>query len=196
MAPGRYTAELMVVSAAGVRRLGAPQAFEVRPVPTTPPGTDFVTVAAFQQQTAEVQRRVGAAQAELGRVTEQLRHLRAALVRTPRADPALVARMDSLDRAVTALSLRLNWDAVRGRLDESAAPSIAGRVGQVIAGHWDTRMMPTATQRRDLEIASAALDALVRELAALIEGDLARLEADLERAGAPWTPGRRLPPPR
>jgi len=30
----------------------------------------------------------------------------------------------------------------------------------VIAGHWQTRQMPTATQRRDLEIATAGLQAL------------------------------------
>lgn len=195
LAPGRYTAELMALSANGLRRLGAPQSFEVKPLPNTPPGTDFVAVAAFQNETAEVMRKVGAVRVELDRVGERLRHLRAALVRTPRADPGLFGRVDSLGRSIARLSMRLHGDPARQRLDEATAPSIAGRVSQVISGHWDTRMMPTATQRRSLEVAAVALSALARELAALIEGDLARLEADLERAGAPWTPGRRIPGP-
>ncbi len=41
----------------------------------------------------------------------------------------------------------------------------------------------TATQRRNLEIATAGLDALERDLKALIEGDLAKLEEAF--AGAP-----------
>jgi hypothetical protein len=53
--------------------------------------------------------------------------------------------------------------------------------------------MPTATQRRNLEIARDDFSVLRGELTAFIETDLTRLESDLEAAGAPWTPGRRIP---
>jgi hypothetical protein len=43
--------------------------------------------------------------------------------------------------------------------------------------------MPTATQRRNLEIATAGLDALERDLKALIAGDLAKLEEAFAAAG-------------
>ncbi len=190
MAPGRYSAELVVVSKAGVRRLGSPQSFEVKPVPSTPSGTDFAAVAAFQQQTAELQRQIAAAEARIRDGREQIRHMRAALMQAPRANPDLFARMDSLTRELAGLSLRLSGDPARQALNESETPSIGGRVGQVIGGHWETRQMPTATQRRDIEIAGGALETLIRDLKALIEGDMARLKADLEAAGAPWTPGR------
>jgi hypothetical protein len=189
-APGRYSAELLVVSASGVRRLGTPRSFEVKPVPTAPSGTDFVAVAAFQQQTAELRRQVAGAEAEISGAREQLRHMRAALLQAPRANPALFARMDSVTRALAGLELRLSGDPARQALNESDAPSISGRVGQVMNGHWETRQTPTATQRRDLEIAAAGFETLARDLKGLIGGELARLEADLEAAGAPWTPGR------
>jgi len=191
VAPGRYSAELVVVSAGGVRRLGTPQSFDVKPVPNAPPGTDFVAVAAFQQQTAELRRRVAGAGEELGQVRNRLRHMRAALVQTPKADPALYGRIDSLTRSLAALEVRLYGNPDRQRLSESDAPSISERVGLVMGGHWQTRQTPTATQRKDIEIASAAFQALAGELAGLIAGELTRLEADLEAAGAPWTPGRR-----
>lgn len=190
MAPGRYSAELLVVSAAGVRRLGTPQSFEVKPVPTAPSGTDFAAVAAFQQRTAELQRHVAAAEAKIRDAREQLRHMRAALLQAPRANPDLFMRMDSMTKGLAGLSLRLSGDPARLALNESDQPSISGRVGQVIGGHWETRQMPTTTHRRDIEIAGDALETLTRDLKALIEGDLARLKTDLEAAGAPWTPGR------
>ncbi len=56
--------------------------------------------------------------------------------------------------------------------------------------------MPTATMRRDLEIAARGFEAIRRELTTLMERDLGRLDADLEAAGAPYTPGRRIPPDR
>lgn len=189
-APGRYSAQLMVVSQSGVRRLGASQSFEVKPVPSAPAGTDFAAVAAFQQQTAELRLKVAAAEAKVRDAREQLRHMRAALLQSPRANTDLFARMDSVTKGLAGLSMRLSGDTAREALNESDAPSISGRVGEVMGGHWETRQMPTATQRRDVEIAAAALETLTRDLKALIEGDLARLKADFETSGAPWTPGR------
>jgi hypothetical protein len=186
VAPGTYSAQLVVVSSGGVRSLGPAQTFEVKPVPNLIPGTDVAAVAAFQEQTAELRRRVGGAGAEIGRVKEQLRQMRAALVETPKADPALYGRVDSLAWAVADLERRLFGDPARGRLHEPGSPSIAGRVGEVAGGHWETTQMPTATQRKDIEIASAELETVSRELQALITGELARLEAALEAAGAPY----------
>jgi hypothetical protein len=98
--------------------------------------------------------------------------------------------MDSVTKALAGLALRLSGDPARKALNESDAPSISDRVGQVMNGHWETRQMPTATQRRDIEIAADGMETLTKDLKALIEGDLARLKTDLEAAGAPWTPGR------
>jgi hypothetical protein len=42
-----------------------------------------------------------------------------------------------------------------------------------------------------VEVASAALGALTKELDALVAGELKALGAALEAAGAPWTPRRR-----
>jgi hypothetical protein len=193
VAPGRYSAELVLVSASGARSLGAAQSFEVKPVPNLPPGTDPVAVAAFQGETAEAGRRLSSAAAELGRVRNQLRQMRATLGETPTADVALYARLDAVAQAVAELELRLQGDPARQRLSEPETLSIGERVWAIKAGHWQTRQMPTATQRRSLEIATAGLDALERDLKALLAGDLAKLEEAFAAAGAPWTPGRRVP---
>jgi len=193
MAPGRYTASLLVVSASGVRQVGTPRSFEVKPVPNLPAGTDVVAVAAFQQQTAELRRQVVAAEAEVRTAREGLRHMRATLVRAPQADPALYARIDSVDAAFAGLSSRLFGDPARLQLNESATPSIGGQVAYAMS-NWETRQTPTATQRRALETAATEFATLSRELKALLEGDLARLEAALAAAGAPWTPGRGVKP--
>lgn len=192
VAPGRYTASLVVTSSSGVRSIGAPQSFEVKAVPNISATTDFVAVAAEQARSAELSRRVSAVGAEIGRVRGALRHMRATLVQTPRADPALFGRIDSLNAALGALNQRLYGDPARQQLDQSDVPSISGRVGGA-EGQWDTRQRLTATQRRDLEIATTELAALSRDLRALVDGAFARLEAALEAAGAPATQGRRPP---
>ena len=181
-----------MVSASGTRSLGAAQSFEVKPVPDLPPGTDPAAVAAFQGETAEATRRLSSAAAELRRVKDQLRQMWATLGETPRADLTLYVRLDSVGQAVADLERRLAGDPAWQKLSEPDTLSISGRVDAIRDGHWQTRQMPTATQRRDLEIATAGLDALERDLKALIAGDLAKLEEAFAAAGAPWTPGRRV----
>jgi len=123
----------------------------------------------------------------------QLRQMRATLGETPKADLTLYARLDAVGQAVAELERRLQGDPARQKLDEPDTLSIGDRIGAIRDGHWQTRQMPTVTQRLDLEIATAGLDALERDLKALLAGDLAKLGEAFAAAGAPWTPGRRVP---
>lgn len=187
--PGAYSAQMVLVSAHGVEEVGRSQGFAVKPVPNAPRGTDFVAVAEFQYQTSELSRRVSAAGAEIGELRDRLRYMRAALLRAPRADAALFGRMDELERSLDELSLRIQRDPIRGSLNESSTPTISGRVGNVISGHWRTRQSPTQTQRENVEIAQRDFAALERDLADVVDPWLMELEEALVDAGAPWTPG-------
>ena len=193
VAPGSYSAELMLVSGEGVQTLGSAQQFAVKAVPTAPAGTDFVAVAAFQHEASELMRRINGAGEELGEANQRLRYMRAALLETPRADPSLHSRLDDLSERLAALQTRLWGDRTRGRLNETSVPSISGRAGNAIWGHWGTRQMPTATMRQSLEIAGGDFAVFRRDLSALIDAEIPALEEALEAAGAPWTPGRRIP---
>lgn len=72
-------------------------------------------------------------------------------------------------------------------------PGIASRVNQIVRGLWGTTSAPTTTHRRNYEVAAAAFEGVVKGLRQLVETDLTALEAELEAAGAPWTPGRGVP---
>lgn len=190
--PGTYSVEMVLVDEGGTRTLGERQGFEVKPVPTLAPSTDVVAVASFQHETSELQRHIAGASSELSRIQERIRYMRAALARTPRADPGLHRRIDDLGAAVAELATRLQGDRVRGSLNESSVPSISNRVGSVIGGHWSTRQNPTQTQRQNLEIAQTDFSTLARQLDDLRDGLLYEIERALAEAGAPWQPGQRV----
>ena len=192
-APGMYQVELFLVTEDGFKSLGEAQEFEVKPVPTAPPGTDFAAVADFQFEVSELAREISGASAEVGRVRDRLRHMRAALVETPKADPSLFSRVDEMGKRLEEMNLDLSGDRIRGQWNMPSAPSFRGRLSYVQYGHWDTRQEPTATQRTQVEIAQREFAVFLGELKDLVDGDLVRLEAELAAAGAPWTPGRRLP---
>ena len=119
--------------------------------------------------------------------------MRAALLEAPAAPLALFGDLDALDSRLQGYAIRLFGDPARQRLNESTVPSISNRVGRVIGGHWDTRQTPTATHRRNLEIGETDFGAWLAEFEGFMSGGFMRAEAALEAAGAPWTPGRRLP---
>lgn len=189
VAPGRYSAQLVLVSASGVRELGAAQGFEVKSVPNVRGTVDFVAAAAFKARVAELERRVAVVESEMGQLRTELRRVRATLAVTPRATPSLHLRLDSIVVSLAALERRLNGDPARSRLDQPNEISIAGRVGTA-SGSFSTRLPTTATQREQAELAERELDAFARDLRAFVQGEMVLLRAALEEAGAPWTPDR------
>lgn len=189
--PGRYSVELLLVSAAGVETLSEPQFFAVKPAPVT--GTaNYSDVAAFQQRVGELSRRMGGANKEIERSRDRINHIRAALLETPKADLSYFERLDTLNRSLEELSETLNGDAIRSQKAESTLPSLRARVWRVGWMNWDTTQTPTQTQRREVEIAADGFEDFQKQLRLFIEVDLAQFESDLEAAGAPWTPGRKL----
>jgi photosystem II stability/assembly factor-like uncharacterized protein len=190
--PGQYSVELWLVTDEAVRPLSSPQSFTVKAVPTAPSGTDFNEATTFQRETAELLRQVLGASREIERSQDRLRHMAAALLATPHADTVLFARITTMNAALADLQQRLMNDQVREKLSEPGEPSLQQRLQRVFWGLSRTRQMPTTTHRRNVAIVQADFAPLRQELAALIEQDLAQLAAELEAAGAPWTPGRKL----
>ena len=72
-------------------------------------------------------------------------------------------------------------------------PSIRGRVQTALYGTLGQTYGPTTTHRRQAEIASAEYEQVIERIRQAVEVDLAGLKATLDEAGAPWTPGRRIP---
>ena len=193
-APGTYRVELDLLTSSGVRRLAEPRDFAVKPLPGFSLGEpDFQALTAFQAETAELYRQVVGAAEELQRAEERLPYLRKALRDTPQAEPSLFVELDAIGSSLAELRLRLLGDPIRDKWNEPSVPTVRQRVGQVAAGHWDTRQAPTTTQRQSLEVAGREFAALRTELAELLDTELPAFEAKLEAAGAAWTPGRELP---
>jgi hypothetical protein len=68
---------------------------------------------------------------------------------------------------------------------------VIDRLGVIAGGHWATRQSPTQTQRQSQEVARRELTQVEADLTRLLDEELPAVEAALEAAGAPWTPGRR-----
>lgn len=164
-------------------------------MPTLSADTDVEGMTRFQADTSDLLRRIAGAAKEIERAEDRLAHLQAALLQTPQADAELHNGVQAIRVTLAGLNKQLSGDPARQKYQEPAAPPIrwlAGRVGWM---GWNTRQMPTATQQANIQQAREMFAELQQALVACVEGDLVALEAKFESRSAPWTPGRRVPPP-
>jgi hypothetical protein len=155
------------------------------------PEASYDEVAAFQKRTSDLSRSISSAGRQLGEAAEKLRFIKVALTNTPAATPELFNTLAVLNSALFDLRSDLEGDGVRQGKDVSTSPSIRSRVGGVIYGHWDTTELPTETQKRSIELAQIDFDIYLQG-AIIFFNDLTDYESTIEKAGAPYTPGRKM----
>ncbi|MEO6346988.1 MAG: glycosyl hydrolase, partial [Aquaticitalea sp.] len=191
VAPGTYSVALFIAHNGILKAYGESQKFSVKPVPSSIPTADFIEIAEFQERTSELSRQISGAGNKLGEAGNRLRYMKVALLETPKATPKLFADLNQLEQNFEELQNRLYGDPIRQSLNESKSPSINSRVGEVVNGHWQTRQKPTDTYKRNIEIAQSDFSTFRVDMASYFRV-LEAYEATLDKAGAPYTPGRTI----
>ncbi len=191
VAPGEYEVTLDLKADGGFTRLAGPETFEVFSLDrgtftSDDPGADL----AFAQEAANLYRAVEGAGRAIGEAENRVNHLRQAILDTPKAGATHLKRLDEIRLGLADLRTTLNGDRTVGRRQEPQHPGISGRIGTVIGGMADVTSGPTETFRQQYRYARKAYTEVQADLKQLVGGDLAKLEAELEKLGAPWTPGR------
>ncbi len=189
--PGAYEVSLSQRVDGVVTPLGEAQKLEAVALSAASlPAEDKRALLEFQQETAALQRAVLGSLRAVEETESRLDFIARAILQSPRADAALLQEARALEDRLHAIDVALSGDATIRSRSESTPPSIADRVDDVVSGHWTSTSAPTETQREACRIAGAAFEPVLEDLRRLLEDDLPALEAKLDDAGAPWTPGR------
>jgi photosystem II stability/assembly factor-like uncharacterized protein len=171
--------------------LGSPQDFEiVVEGQSSMSGPDRIALVEFQQKVARLQRAVQGSLEAANALKPRLALIRRALLDTPSVGDKLLDDAASLDKRTNDILRALRGDnALRAR-NINLPPSISERVGNIVGAQRLSTARPTQTQINQYNAAAQEFEQTLAQLRQLIEGDLARLEKQMEAAGAPWTPGR------
>ncbi|MDH3302841.1 MAG: glycosyl hydrolase, partial [Acidimicrobiia bacterium] len=180
--PGRYSAELVLATADGLRSLGEKQWFEVRPIPGLSGDDD---TARFIDRTERLARQVASTVAEVEQARTRLPLLRTTIRHTA-TDRELLPRFEAVHRRLEEHRRLLVEDPVRNRLAEPSRPTVGHLVDAVSRIHWKTTQAPTATQVSAVEQAEQAYRR-IRDQVDQTMADLDTLIADLDAAGGTWT---------
>lgn len=191
--PGEYTATLAQDVDGVVTALAGPEKFKLVPLGNATfaaAGADVDAAAAFRAKVSRLQRAVQGALRAADEAQSRIAHLRKALLDTPGAALETLAELDGLQMRLNGLLVDLRGDATRDRRNEPAPPSISERVGGIVGDQWYATSPPTQTQVDGYAYSADAFEKSLALLRTLIEQDLRAVEDKLEKAGAPWTPGR------
>jgi photosystem II stability/assembly factor-like uncharacterized protein len=151
---------------------------------------DRAALVEFQTKVARLQRAVSGATQAANALTPRFGAIRRALIDTPSAPEKLLDDAAALEKRKNEIVRALSGDpALRGR-NMNLPASINERVGEIVGGQRMSTARPTQTQIDLYAAAAADFEGTLGNLRQLIEVDLARLEKQMEAAGAPWTPGR------
>jgi hypothetical protein len=191
--PGEYSVRLAQRVDGQLTWLSEPQSFSSIPLAAGKLGAqDRQALADFQSEAGSLLRAVLAAVGWTEEAFEQLRYVRRSIddTRGPESELAETARQ--IESALRDERVLLTGDRTVRSRREPVSPSIVQRIERVTGAQWGSTATPTGTHRRNFEIAREAFREVLGRLGEL-ESRLEALSADLESAGAPWTPGRGLP---
>ena len=119
-----------------------------------------------------------------------MKAIRTALHATPPIEKELGATADTLAQRNREILRVLRGDQELAKRNEPVPSSINDRVNSIMEGERFALTKPTETHLDAYNIAASEFTEALAKLHALVLVDFARLEKDMEAAGAPWTPGR------
>jgi photosystem II stability/assembly factor-like uncharacterized protein len=188
---GKYSVRMFQKVDGAVTELGGAQNFKVvLDGAGSLSASDQAAQEEFQRKVARLYRAVSGAVHSGEDVETRLKEIRAALRETPEAEKQLGAAADSIERRDREILRGLRGDTELQKRNEPVRSSIGDRVNAILEGERFSLAKPTASHVDDYAIAAAEFAEQLSKLHALVEVDLAKLEKDMEAAGAPWTPGR------
>lgn len=194
--PGQYSATLSERVGGVVRQIAGPVTFGV--VLDASGGltlADHQARGRFQTQVRELQRQLTGVSELITASNTKLDQMRRALDQTPAAPKSLGEQVRASVKTLASIQTAVSGDRVLGSRSGPTPAAIDDRVGAVTSSMSRSLSPPTVTAQEQYRIAVELLGVEQARLRQLVETDIPALERELERAGAPYTAGRRVGSP-
>jgi photosystem II stability/assembly factor-like uncharacterized protein len=191
--PGKYNVALAMVAGGETKELAGQEPFKAVVLNnTTLPADDRAALVAFQQQVAELIRKVQGTDNFAEELSEKITTMIQAVHQTPGTSPELQAKLFTLKLKIDDILFAFNGKQPKASREENppAPVSINERLGNIIYAFYGSTSAPTSTHRRSYDIILEEFPPLYAQLKQMSEFDVPAIEVEMEKAGVPYTPGR------
>lgn len=191
--PGDYTVELAKSVDGAITKLAGPVSFKVKDLNNrTLPSTDPAAMLAYHRELTDLSKSANAVRSTYGELNERLQYYRAALRLVDRSE--LNKQVDALADKLKSIRTQLYGDPIKQQLEIDQAPSISSRINTAIWTGSSSLSDPTKTSAMVKAIAEEQLGPVMAALRGIMTEDIPAIDAVLDGARAPWTPGRVIGP--
>ncbi len=188
--PGNYKIQLSKFQNGRYTDLGAPSTIKAVPLNNASlTAEDKAAVDVFNKQAAELRRMSVIAQRYYGDLTNKLKFIKSAYLQTPKLPLSVNTDVLALEDKLNKINIEMNGDPTLSSREFETTPGINGKVFSIIGSLWNISGGPTATMKKTFGEATHDLDKVISNINA-ITAEINKLDMILEKAGAPYTPGR------
>lgn len=189
--PGKYKVAMSISINGKITQVSEMKEFEAKVLNNvTLPAENRAELVAFQKKVSELNRNVRAAVEISNDLKNKLETIRTVLLRTENVSVSLFEDISRILLENKNLYRKLTGDEVIANRNEPTYPSISDRLGEVIYGMWQTSSFPTKAYLDNYQIASDEFKVVAQSIKKLNDVDVKKLEDELDKLNAPWTPGR------
>ena len=190
--PGKYSVTLDQVFDGERKHLAGPVEFKTKVLNNTSlPSEDRAQLVAFQNQVKEIIQTMNGAEKYMGEMEKRIASVRQTIQNTPSVpfelgnqSRKIAEKLDDIYFELDGIPAKASWEEV-----PPAIVPLNKRVQHIVWGLWSSTSEPTQTMKDNYAIIIEEFPPILNQLKEMDE-ELKTIEGELEKYGAPWTPGR------
>ncbi|WP_321280531.1 VPS10 domain-containing protein [Marinifilum fragile] len=190
--PGNYQLEMGMVTNGKYEMLAEGMKFKAVTLNNrTLPAENREELVQFQQKVARMLKAIQGSMQLVESYKAKIAAIKTALVQTPGIDANVSVKVEELSAELNEIEFLFEGVPARASWEEipPAQIPISNRINNIVGTHWASTSGVTQTQKDQFEILKEEFPAALKRLQKLAD-DMKWVEAELEKQGAPWTPGR------
>ncbi len=191
--PGEYNVTMYQYVRGNTNKLAGPVAFNAELLQhNTLPAEDREEFVAFQKKASELYRAVRGTQEYAENVMKRIQFIKQAIQDTPEATSELMTKAENIETKLDDILWKFNGQQPKASREENwpAIPSLNERLNAIVRAHWRSTSDITKTEKDQYKILSEEFPPVLEQLKQISQVEIKELEEELEKIGAPWTPGR------
>jgi hypothetical protein len=159
---------------------------------TSLPAENYIENVEFAKKVSKLAVAVVGTGQMISDMISRVEHIKQAIYSTPGAGQELMDRARVLSKELEELNFKMNGVPAKASGEEvpPAQVPINDRLGNITYTHYGSTSGITTTEKEGYEILAEEFPPVLNTLKRIVEKDIPALETELNKIGAPWTPGR------
>jgi hypothetical protein len=191
--PGKYKVSFSLYYNGNITPLSDTVEFTAKKLNnTTLPAADFAAVVNFEKQAGNLVRSIRAAQKYTQDLRKRIEYIKQAIYQTPAINISYFKNAEKVSNELDDILFAFNGQKPKAS-EEEIPPSkvpINSRVSAMMWTHWQSTSGITQNERTAYKVLIEEFPPLLTRIKSIYSNEILPLEKVLEKANAPWTPGR------